>query len=102
MLYDFHKSQNEKKAGSLYATYLVYGIKNAQHARGEKDGDIEMAESSQDSDSAAEVVPTHTVTLIQEEQLHGKSVLSHVTKGTSLNPNSGSGRVQRGHVDTCL
>ncbi|KAH8879434.1 hypothetical protein GQ53DRAFT_37880 [Thozetella sp. PMI_491] len=72
MLFDFHKSQNEKKPGSVYATYLVYGSnKSSSQARPRvgEDGDVEMTSSCPDADSIAETVPTYTMSLVQEDNL---------------------------------
>ncbi|KAK7926484.1 hypothetical protein PG985_003482 [Apiospora marii] len=66
MLYEFHKSQNEKNPNSLMATYLVYGTKKSD----EQDGDVEMTDSVSDKDETfSETVPTKTLELIREETL---------------------------------
>ncbi|KAI1822274.1 DNA polymerase subunit Cdc27 [Xylaria intraflava] len=72
MLYDFHKWQNDKRPGTLHATYIIYGTK----ARPEhQDGDLEMTDSqaSQTSDDMdfplSDLVPTYTLTLATQEQL---------------------------------
>lgn len=75
MLYEFHRSQNAKRPGTVHATYLVYGTKKAlvvqsPHQNG-SDGDIEMSSSAPEVESLAEVVPTSTLSLIPEEQLKG-------------------------------
>lgn len=67
MLYDFHKWQNDKKPGSVYATYLIYGAKKAI----ETDGDVEMSSSMPEMDSFSEQLPTNTLTLVTEEKLEG-------------------------------
>ncbi|KAK3380124.1 DNA polymerase subunit Cdc27 [Lasiosphaeria ovina] len=101
MLYDFHKTQNEKRPGVVHATYLVYGIKASTGAvsrsQNGADGDVEMASSMPDAESLAEVVPTFTLSLIPEEQLkdaladfeevssiHVYSVGPHPTKDMAL------------------
>lgn len=71
MLYEFHKSQNGKRPGAVHATYIVYGIKNAETVKNGTDGDIEMTSSMPDVESFDDVVPTFTLTLIQEENLKG-------------------------------
>ncbi|KAK3323580.1 DNA polymerase subunit Cdc27 [Cercophora scortea] len=74
MLYDFHKTQNEKRAGAVHATYLIYGVKqhvelaSASHNGG--DGDVEMTSSMPDVDSVDDdVVPTFTLSIVAEEGL---------------------------------
>ncbi|KAK7955621.1 uncharacterized protein PG986_004843 [Apiospora aurea] len=67
MLYDFHKSQNDKNPGSLNATYLVYGTRKPSD---EQDGDVEMTDSVSDkNETFSETVPTRTLALIREEML---------------------------------
>ncbi|KAI6084874.1 DNA polymerase subunit Cdc27 [Hypoxylon rubiginosum] len=73
MLYDFHKSQNEKRPGTLYATYLVYGTRKkvvkAVKAE-EQDGDVEMTDSHPETHLPfSDEVPTYTLSLISEAQL---------------------------------
>lgn len=68
MLYDFHKWQNDKRPGTLYATYLVYGT---QRKPEETNGDVEMTESQSESGHVETYVPTSTLTLVNEEQLQG-------------------------------
>lgn len=75
MLYDFHKSQNEKRPGTLYATYLVYGTRKkvvkAVKAE-EQDGDVEMTDSHPETHLPfSDEVPTYTLSLISEAQLEG-------------------------------
>ena len=70
MLFDFHKSQNARKPGSIHATYLVYGIRS-NNGPGKDDGDVEMSSSLGDADSIAEHVPTTGLTLVREEDLNG-------------------------------
>jgi hypothetical protein len=81
MLFDFHKSQNEKKPGSVYATYLVYGIKSSNQARTRvgEDGDVDMTSSIPDTDSVAEIVPAYTMSLVQEDKLKGE-LIEHVSE----------------------
>jgi len=88
MLYDFHKNQNDRRPGTVHATYLVYGSKNAapQPSYG-SDGDVEMASSPPDAYSLADSAPSFTLTFIPEERLKG--VWSHDTS-----PNMTNGRAQ--------
>ncbi|KAI6369283.1 hypothetical protein MCOR25_004464 [Pyricularia grisea] len=72
MLYEFHKSQNERKPGTIHATYIVYGVKpndDSLHGRSQPDGDIEMASSMPEVEETSEQVPVFTVTLVKEENL---------------------------------
>lgn len=74
MLYEFHKTQNEKNPGSLLATYLVYGTRKSD----EQDGDVEMTDSVSDKDETfSESVPTKTLELVREETLKGKFSIIH-------------------------
>jgi DNA polymerase delta subunit 3 len=70
MLYEFHKMQNDKRPGTLHATYLVYGT---QRKASEQDGDVEMTDSVSESGVPfSDEVSTQTMTLVKEEQLQGK------------------------------
>jgi hypothetical protein len=79
MLYEFHRSQNAKRAGAVHATYLVYGTRTASDgssaSQNGTDRDVEMANSPPEAESLVEVVPTFTMSLIPEEQLKGKLLL---------------------------
>ncbi|KLU81786.1 hypothetical protein MAPG_00867 [Magnaporthiopsis poae ATCC 64411] len=64
MLYEFHKSQNDRKAGSVHATYLMYGVKRAVEQPSQADdGDVAMAEEP------SEHVPIYTLSIAKEEDL---------------------------------
>lgn len=76
MLYDFHQYQNEERANSVHATYLVYGSMGAKHD--EIDGDVDMSSSIPELESASEIVPVTTLTLVREENLHGTAAPLHV------------------------
>ncbi|KIX08748.1 uncharacterized protein Z518_03405 [Rhinocladiella mackenziei CBS 650.93] len=92
MLYDFYEFQNGKKPGSIYATYLVCGVKKRQmKVNGTANGDkhpydedepipsspppftSSMLEPSQPGSQATEEeedqVPVRTITLVREEDL---------------------------------
>jgi len=73
MLFEFHKWQNDKRPGSLHATYLVYGINKPS---GNEDGDVGMMSSQMSEDYPplrfSDEVHTETLTLAREEQLEGK------------------------------
>lgn len=69
MLYDFHQYQNALRAGSVHATYLVYGVKSAKTQH--ENGDVGMSSSIPEPESSSEAVPTHTLTLVCEENLEG-------------------------------
>ncbi|KAL2157485.1 hypothetical protein VTH06DRAFT_6036 [Thermothelomyces fergusii] len=86
MLYEFHRNQNAKRPGAVYATYLIYGTKRAldkapapQHGN---DGDVEMASSAPETESPDEVVPTLTLSLVPEEQL--KEILAEYEQVSSI------------------
>lgn len=72
MLYDFHKWQNDKRPNTLHATYIVYGTKSRPV---QQDQDVEMTDS-QTSEAVdapfSELVPTHTLSLVSQEQLQGE------------------------------
>ncbi|RYP53326.1 hypothetical protein DL768_001683 [Monosporascus sp. mg162] len=83
MLYEFHKRQNDKKPGSLHATYLVYGTMRKVDQR---DGDVEMTDSQTSEDDHipfSDEVPTQTLSLVKEEQLQGKGLSA--IRGSRLN-----------------
>ncbi|KAI0444307.1 DNA polymerase subunit Cdc27 [Xylaria telfairii] len=82
MLYDFHKWQNDKRPGSLHATYLVYGIKSRP---AQPDGDVEMTDSQMSEDVDApfsDLVPAYTLSLVRQEQL--EETLSQYTEVASI------------------
>lgn len=73
MLYEFHKWQNDKRPGSLHATYLVYGTRKKVEKAEEQDGDVEMTDShSEMRMTFSDEVPTYTLSLIREAQLQGE------------------------------
>ncbi|KAK1775060.1 DNA polymerase subunit Cdc27 [Copromyces sp. CBS 386.78] len=70
MLYDFHKTQSTKKPGSVYATYLLYGIKKSIHHQNGNAMDIDLPSSLPDADPVDDdEVPSYTLALIQEDRL---------------------------------
>lgn len=73
MLYDFHSWQNGKKAGTVHATYVIYGTKQDAHANGyyQRDEDVEMTSSPPESAPEAEEVPVVTLSLVADENLRG-------------------------------
>jgi DNA polymerase delta subunit 3 len=92
MLYDFHVHENAKKPGSVHATYLLAGIKEAKGKQGLVNGGQNgtqhedepipsspppftssmLQSSQQNGDNDDEEVPTiRTVTLVREESLDG-------------------------------
>ncbi|KAI0173275.1 DNA polymerase subunit Cdc27 [Hypoxylon sp. FL1284] len=81
MLYDFHKWQNDKRPGTLHATYLVYGTKGRAEKSAEQDGDVEMADSRPGA-SFSDEVPTYTLSLIREAQL--QAALAEYDEVTSI------------------
>ncbi|KAI0456434.1 DNA polymerase subunit Cdc27 [Xylaria acuta] len=82
MLYDFHKWQNDKRPGTLHATYIIYGIKSRPE---QPEGDVEMTDSQMSEDVDApfsDLVPTYTLSLISQEQL--EETLSQYTEVASI------------------
>ncbi len=73
LLYEFHKSQNAKKPGSLHATYLVYGSKKAEEPSqaAHDDGDVEMSSSMPEFEPLSDQVPMVALSLVAEEKLNG-------------------------------
>ncbi|KAI1646588.1 DNA polymerase subunit Cdc27 [Daldinia loculata] len=85
MLYDFHKSQNDKRPGSLHATYLVYGTKKAPVKVEESDGDVKMTDSQSSEEMHvpfSDEVPTYTLSIVKEEQL--QDLLAEYDEVTSI------------------
>jgi DNA polymerase delta subunit 3 len=92
MLYDFHRTQNARKPGSLHATYILAGtrkpeaptVSNGKVTSSKTDGDAIMSDMSfpssmpdhDDAETDDEVIPVTTVTLVKEEDLEGRSVMS--------------------------
>ena len=90
MLFDFHRSQNARKPGSIHATYLLCGTHkpetsstangNGSTTNGVEDipmSDISFLSSSmpgQEVQSEVETIPVTTVTLAKEEDLEGRFV----------------------------
>lgn len=74
MLFEFHGSQNKKRAGAVHATYMIYGTQKIAHANGHAhhhDDDVEMTSSPPEPVSVAEEVPMITLSLVAEETLGG-------------------------------
>lgn len=65
MLYDYHTYQNAEKPDSIFATYLLSGIKK----KAQDDGDVQMSSSMPDQE---EEVPATTVTLVGQDKLQGR------------------------------
>ncbi|KAK4651693.1 hypothetical protein QC762_601245 [Podospora pseudocomata] len=63
MLYEFHRTQNAKRPGSVHATYLIYGVK--YNTNSQNGGDEDMP----DADSVTDVVPVYHLHLVTEEKL---------------------------------
>lgn len=76
MLYDFYKRQNETRANSVHATYLIYGIKSAKPSRGDENGhqmDIDIPNVN-----SQKLSPLQTLTLVEEKNLNGRRLLPSV------------------------
>ena len=92
MLYEFNEDQNKRKPGSVYATYLISGMKKQEeqsHAPVMANGKHESSDpppssppipsssmvgaSQQESQTGEqEIIKVRTVTLVREENLEGK------------------------------
>ncbi|KAL7629756.1 CDC27 protein [Parahypoxylon ruwenzoriense] len=85
MLYEFHKWQNDKRPGTLHATYLVYGIMKPVEKANGQDDDVDMTDSQHSEDmpvSFSDEVPTYTLSLVKEEKL--QDVLAEYDEVTSI------------------
>jgi DNA polymerase delta subunit 3 len=89
MLYEFYEHENKKKAGSIYATYILSGVKKSAedtlntngHTNGHKEEDesippsspplmLDPSEEEQKNHQEARFqVPVTTITLVREELL---------------------------------
>ena len=65
-LYEFYRAQNASKAGSVHATYLIYGSKTE-----DRQPDTDMDGSAPEHEPLSDYVPTKTVTIVAEEKLKG-------------------------------
>lgn len=81
MLYEFHKYQNDRRPGTIHATYIIYGVKKAADERNGADGDVEMTSSVPEAESLDEAVPIFSLSLVQEDKLKGKWVSSPCING---------------------
>lgn len=105
MLYDFHKSQNDRRPGAIHATYLVYGTKRvveATNGHAHEDGDVEMTSSMPETESVAEEVTTHTLTLVSEEQLQGSLFSIDIRLQFRSCPYRCALPVRAGYFDPCV
>lgn len=100
MLFEFHQKENKKRAGSVYATYLLAGTKKVQLIHGHGDskttnGDVPMPSSpplppssmpaaSQATEQLTESspVPVKTISLCREDDL--ETVKAQFEKITSI------------------
>ncbi|KAK2034547.1 hypothetical protein LX32DRAFT_634368 [Colletotrichum zoysiae] len=72
MLYEFHRSQNGMRPGTIHATYLVYGIQKT--AKVLEDDDVEMTSSPPDVEPLFDEVVTRSLALVPGDRL--KEVLA--------------------------
>jgi DNA polymerase delta subunit 3 len=103
MLYEFYEYENKKNSGSIYATYILSGVKKASqpentngHANGDEDGPMppsspppftsSMPDRSQEEIGSDQIekftVPVTTITLVREELL--ESTKAQYEKITSI------------------
>ncbi|KAJ0354721.1 hypothetical protein COL154_011649 [Colletotrichum chrysophilum] len=71
MLYEFHRSQNAMRPGTIHATYLIYGIRKVENVQ--EDGDVEMTSSPPDVEPLSEDVVTYSLSLVPGDRLKGKN-----------------------------
>ncbi|KAJ0385551.1 hypothetical protein COL922a_006129 [Colletotrichum nupharicola] len=69
MLYEFHRSQNAMRPGTIHATYLIYGIRKVENVQ--EDGDVEMTSSPPDVEPLSEDVVTYSLSLVPGDRLKG-------------------------------
>lgn len=86
MLYEFHRVQNSRKLGSVYATYLLDGVPNnvvesSVNGHQEQGEDVHMQSSpymnsSMPQESNEEdAVPSRKIMLAREEDLEGREAV---------------------------
>jgi DNA polymerase delta subunit 3 len=75
MLFDFHQKQNEKKANSVHATYLLTGTKRGPKPTNGTDVPMPsspfMSSMPEPEATAEEPIKTTTILLVREEELQG-------------------------------
>ena len=84
MLYEFHHSQNAKKPGIVYATYLLEGIAHITkpfnvngHKHDDEDAHMQSSpylSSSMPQEAEGDVIPSRKVLLAREADLEGMKV----------------------------
>ena len=96
MLYEFHRQQNSKKAGSVHATYVITGTKRNTQTNGvhsQDDGEDSIMRSSpprpgssmpQSQDEAPAPIPTRSIMLVKEEQLDQAKQLFETISGIHI------------------
>lgn len=83
MLYEFYEEQKKRKPGSVYATYLLSGVKKQEQQKKDVDQDVSMRssppppsssmpQSQSQSESQQEEIRVRTITLVREESLVGR------------------------------
>lgn len=72
MLFEFHESQNSQEAGSVHATYLVYGENRDDITNGDEDIEMSSSPPGADADSISELTRSLTLNLVEEDRLKGK------------------------------
>lgn len=70
ILFEFHEIQNKKAPKSVYATYLVHGLK----PKIVRDGDVEMGNIAPPTnlESSSEPCQTSVLALVEENNLQSK------------------------------
>lgn len=125
MLYDFHRTENAKRPGSVHATYVITGVQKASEkqpatngtpAKDGRDGADDIMQSSPylsssmpQQDSLHESVETVSIILAREEDLAGTHAMPYlgvrdirVWWASSLTGRSGQGDLSVNCVDLRL
>jgi DNA polymerase delta subunit 3 len=100
MLFEFHQKQNQRKPGSVYATYLLAGVRrpdppNSNAMNGNDGTDVPMSDSPFPS-SAVPVqevtenrIPTTSILLVREGDLEGTQNLNPPGNSMALTKSDG-------------
>jgi DNA polymerase delta subunit 3 len=75
MLYEFYQEQIKRKPGSVYATYLMSGVKRKEKPTADPDVSMRSSpppsSSMPQSQSEEEEIKVKTIALVREEDLEG-------------------------------
>lgn len=89
MLYEFHRTQNARKPGSVHASYLICGARktvethsqtNGTQSQNEEDsfmqGSSFISSSMPEQETESDAIHVLSITLVKEEDLEGRFVLA--------------------------